>query len=279
MVTLYSQCDQDRDACVDCSNIVTQSPSKTLPDSCYDDHTLIIMGQCKHTIPVKKSCPMPDDLRCEDNGLRKKLFYDICGCPVLKCVGCPVGNQVDIQLVLDSSGSIGQKNWVNLITKIKQELIGDLMTNTQSRMAIARYGDDVNILAPLSTSTRGETLNPYLTYTGMGASFLANALRTLLPDYKTSTATSPAKKVLVVITDGTPNDANELDAATKQWADTVDEIYALGYGNVNLEGLEAIKPKDHDGLVLYELELEKLEDEIMKQVVPKVCNGPTVVLN
>ena len=58
-------------------------------------------------------------------------------------VGCPVSNQVDVQLILDSSGSIGQTNWVNLITQIKQEFIGDIMTNPKSRMAIAKFGDNV----------------------------------------------------------------------------------------------------------------------------------------
>ena len=39
-----------------------------------------------------------------------------------------------------------------------------------------------------------------------------------------------------MITDGDADDHDELESVANQWAESVDEIYALGFANVKLEG-------------------------------------------
>ena len=45
-VTLKTSCGDDRDACAECSSLVTKSWSDSYPEKCYDEVKMTVMGQC-----------------------------------------------------------------------------------------------------------------------------------------------------------------------------------------------------------------------------------------
>ena len=52
MVSMKNQCGDDREGCVDCSQIVTNERTKDHPDDsddCYEKHQMTILGVCQHT--------------------------------------------------------------------------------------------------------------------------------------------------------------------------------------------------------------------------------------
>ena len=60
--------------------------------------------------------------------------------------GCPVTQEVDVQLLLDSSGSMGENSWTSLMEIIKIDFIDPIFNNVKSRLAIARYGTKTEVL-------------------------------------------------------------------------------------------------------------------------------------
>ena len=53
---------------------------------------------------------------------------------------------IDVQILLDSSGSIDASTWDKLMNEMKEHFIDSLMTHPDSRMAIARFGTDSEAL-------------------------------------------------------------------------------------------------------------------------------------
>ena len=60
--------------------------------------------------------------------------------------GCPSTQEVDVQLLLDSSGSMGENSWTSLMEIIKIDFIDPIFNNVKSRLAIARYGTKTEVL-------------------------------------------------------------------------------------------------------------------------------------
>merc|ERR1712050_244857 len=208
--------------------------------------------------------------------MAQKLFFDPCNCPKMICYGCPKSEKLDVQLLLDASGSMSGV-WKDLINKIKENFVGSILTNPTSRMAIAMFGDAYKIITKLSAQTSGSTLDAYTNFRGMGHTHLANALKKLLPAFQHATKASKATKILIVITDGEANGPGNVSTQAAKWAKAVDAIYVLGFGDISMEGLKKIKG-DANGLVYKSEDLSGLEEKLIKNVVPKICKQPTIVV-
>jgi len=168
--------------------------------------------------------------------------------------------------------------WKDLINKIKENFVGSILTNPTSRMAIAMFGNKVKVITKLSAQTSGSTLDDFTNFNGgMGNTHLANALKKLLPPFQHATKASKATKILIVITDGEANGPGNVSTQAAKWAKAVDAIYVLGFGDISMEGLRKIKG-DANGLVYKSEDLSGLEEKLIKNVVPKICNQPTIVV-
>lgn len=274
MVTLKSKCGKFRDACAECDKLVSSLPILNHPEECYSDHELSILGSCTQVIKLKKPCDFLDNIvpKICEGGMENKLFFDDCNCPKLKCFGCPSVKKVDVQLLLDSSGSMGT-HWRGLINKIKTDFIGSVMSNKDSKMGIARFGETLVEITPLSSETSGKTLDSHTDFTNMGRTHTAGALRELLPSFQkaiNASGESQAEKVLVVITDGDANGPGNVSEEAKKWVAAVDAIHVLGFGNLDVEGLKEING-GAPGVVLLKPNLQALEKAILEQIVPSIC--------
>ena len=111
-------CGDARDVCGNCNTIAYQNWGYIYADKCYDKKQVTIAGKCSLTVKLKKRCPVADRLSvdpCELKGQKRRLYFDDCDCPALKCTGCPATKAVDMQLLLDSSGSVGATAWTRMV--------------------------------------------------------------------------------------------------------------------------------------------------------------------
>merc|ERR1712168_11451 len=108
----------------------------------------------------------------------------------------------DVQVILDSSSSIGWKNWKSIIGEMKK-FIDSLMTHKDSRIAIGRFGTHVGRLTKLKTGIQGSFLDKYTAFKDMGITHLGEALRSSFEKFNKTVVKSPnphAKRFLFVIT-------------------------------------------------------------------------------
>ena len=59
--------------------------------------------------------------------------------------GC-LNKKIDLQLLIDSSGSIIRSDWNQFIQFLKTNFIDSIFSNQESRLAIAKYGYDTKVL-------------------------------------------------------------------------------------------------------------------------------------
>ena len=58
------------------------------------------------------------------------------------CSGCPTTKHLDLQLILDSSETIGDNPWLDLMDFLKAEFVDTVFISPDSKLAITRYGGD-----------------------------------------------------------------------------------------------------------------------------------------
>ena len=127
-----------------------------------------IVGQKRRTFRDDCDCPA---LLCSGNQMRSYVshFYSYWGIQIanknwqyhtqyesgslssrasstLLPIGCPATKKVDIQLILDSSGSIQKTPWTALIEFLKNDFIDAIFVNPDSRLAITKYGTRSEVL-------------------------------------------------------------------------------------------------------------------------------------
>ena len=67
-------------------------------------------------------------------------------CTGLKFSGCPTTQHLDLQLILDSSHSIEENTWLDLLDYLKLEFVKSVFSTKDSQLAITRYGTTVEVL-------------------------------------------------------------------------------------------------------------------------------------
>jgi len=179
----------------------------------------------------------------------------------------------DVQVILDSSSSIGWKNWKSIIGEMKK-FIDSLMTHKDSRIAIGRFGTHVGRLTKLKTGIQGSFLDKYTAFKDMGTTHLGEALQSSFEKFNEIVVKSPnphAKRFLFVITDGKANGPLDVAEEAAKWKGIVDHIFALGFGTADKEGLAKIT--DEDANIIIHPKLDDLFKDIKEHITPKVCKS------
>jgi hypothetical protein len=192
-------------------------------------------------------------------------------------LGCPTGKKINMQLILDSSGSITTARWTSLIEFLKLQVIDSIFTNTQSKLAIARFGTATEVLQDWTDNVSGDMLDSAkYAYKNMVNTFTGDCMEDVLPAFLQATNGSDADKVVMVVTDGawTPQSEDPKIAAQK-YRDAGATVYAIGFGDLLLENLRDIAPDN-----AYRLDtLDQAERSIAQLVVPSICNQEAINLN
>ena len=183
--------------------------------------------------------------------------------------GC-LHKKIDLQLLIDSSGSVVLSDWNHFIQFLKPNFINSIFSNPESRLAIAKYGLRTTVLQPLAGHASADWLDdPKYEYENMIHTFTGDAMDQVFPAYELATRDSNAIKVLLVVTDGIwTKGSMDPSIAAKKWRDLGVEVYAIGYGRfLTLKNLKAISP-----LHAYKLDnLADVERELIKEIIPSLC--------
>jgi hypothetical protein len=285
-VSLKSTCGDPRDACVDCEaeDFAERRWSDTYDNDCYDIKDLRVMGTCTVPIKKKKKCQYEGKLtttECQIKGQKRRIFYDKCGCPSLVCAGCPEDVAVDLQLILDSSGSITESGWTSLIEFLKIGFVDSIFGNTNSRLAVAKYGTETKIIQKLHGPVSPNWLDTdEYNWEDLVNTNTGKAIDATFPDYQAETNGTSANKVLVVLTDGEPSESDTpVSEAIKQWNAWGVKVIAVGFSSgaapPKLTGLQEIS-KDHAYLLD---NLADAERGLATKVVPLICGQPRIILD
>jgi len=160
---------------------------------------------------------------------------------------CTSSSKLDIQILMDSSGSINTGDFVKMKNQIADSLISQFdIGKSKTRIALTQFGniDEVDTVLTLKSSydkvkiqrsVKNAKYRNYLTYT---AHALTETLKTF---QRYQREEKDVVRVCFVFTDGKANDRKLVAAASKKWADNKVIIFALGIGkNVDQDGLELI---------------------------------------
>ena len=79
-------------------------------------------------------------LTCAFESRRNQMYI------FLHCQGCPATKAVDMQLLLDSSGSVGASAWTQMVQMLDSYFVDAIFTNPASRLAVAKFGTETNVL-------------------------------------------------------------------------------------------------------------------------------------
>lgn len=160
---------------------------------------------------------------------------------------CTSSSKLDIQILMDSSGSINTGDFVKMKNQIADSLISQFdIGESKTRIALTQFGnsDETDTVLTLQSSydkvkiqrsVKNAKYRNYLTY-------IAHALTETLKTFQRyQREEKDVVRVCFVFTDGKANDKKLVAAASKKWADNKVIIFALGIGkNVDQDGLELI---------------------------------------
>jgi len=153
---------------------------------------------------------------------------------------CTKSAKLDLQIIVDSSGSVGPTNFKTMMEKIADSVIGQFEIGVdQTRVALFKYSmknvmlNEIPLAAKLQSSGK-EALQKQVKSTKFqyGLTYTAMAMRKALKYYQKDVRTDAnLAKVCLVFTDGTATDADDVPAASKAWKDAGVTVYALGIGS------------------------------------------------
>lgn len=260
----WSRCKHERDTCVDCSTLPNEPPPEF--PQCYKKETTTILNACPLTTYRKKECQYDtiDMNECPKIGQKRRLFSDVCNCPQVLCTGCTAVT-LDIQLIVDSSASVGSVNWNKLMETMANDFLPNMVT---SRVAFTRFGMTVDNYRTLDDNTKKADLLQ-LDYENMMTTHTAAALVSAFEFYNKSARWDDpdVKKVMIVLTDGNHNGDENLKDAAKLWSDKGVHVFAIGIGNVDLSGLKEISQTFVKRLTTF----DDLAPEILNELLPEIC--------
>jgi len=176
---------------------------------------------------------------------------------------CAQSAKMDLQIIVDSSGSVGEGRFHIMMKQISQSLIGQLNIGAdQTRVALYKYSDDKAMRNEfsLSTFTSLSELQAQVEATTFesGYTWTAMAMNKALEHYKQEQrAGGDVARVCLLFTDGVATDKEEVPAASKAWADDEVAVYAIGIGSgidqqglIDIAGTEerVLRAKDFDAI-------------------------------
>lgn len=278
-VTGFSACKQSRDVCIDCTELQLPQP---LDDeaSCFETYSENILG-CAVNRYRKKACQISQLslAKCPD-GRERKMYVDDCDCPETRCTACSKRQSLDVQLIVDASGSVTNTNFGKVRNALAKDFLPNLLVDgSKSRVALTLYGSSVNQIRSLANPLTVANMLQ-VTYgpsnTGMGTTHTAEALSESFKKFEDEARWNDVsvKKVLVVITDGAANGPGDVAAAAKLWADKGVLTFALGVGiGIKEEGLQQISSTYVKNIRNF----NKLKTEILDHLVVEICGSRPLI--
>jgi len=187
--------------------------------------------------------------------------------------------KMDLQLIVDSSYSIGRELLANLMAKIERDINDHFNINdgAATRVALFKYSGEDAMIKEFGLKTYSDRyalldemkaikFTPGLSYTG-------KAMEEALKSFTEETRGENTVKVCVVFTDGHADDIGKIPAASRAWQHEGVTVFAVGVGNdVDREGLRIIagsesrvRPDNFRGM-----------DWEQKSVFDQMCEDPNI---
>jgi len=174
---------------------------------------------------------------------------------------CTKSAKMDLQIIVDSSMSVGQDNFQTMMQKIADDLIDQFNIGKETtRVALYKYSSDAVMIREfgLGKYSDAKTLEARIRETKfmpgwtLTAEAMKNALKYYSKEYRKDKNTA---KICIVFTDGQANDAEEIPAATRAWAKAGVKVFAVGIGEgIDRQGLQVIAGDDERVLQVKDFE-------------------------
>jgi len=191
------------------------------------------VSNCVHSEDVGVKCEPPSRILSRTKGNDKSEPQ------------CTHSARLDLQLIIDSSHSIGSSNFESMMTGIADGLISQFeIGEDKTRVALSIFNENTYNIFGLDKYTDASSLKEAiktLKYNA-GGTWTAKAMKEALISYKEKMRDDhKIARACVVFTDGNANDDKFLQEASKAWADQDVVVFAVGIGNMVSEfGLEKI---------------------------------------
>lgn len=197
---------------------------------------------------------------------------------MLSLQGCGLAN-VDLVIILDSSTSVGEDNYVKILQFTKDLLKSSDIDNGNVRIGIVSYSTEVTVHFHLKDfKTKAEVYNAIdnIKYI-FGSTNTAAALRTMRTDMFTArNGDRPdVKNIAIIVTDGVSNinESRTIPEAMEAHNDGI-HIYAIGIGLTDvreLNGMASLPAEDNTFNVQSFDELVRLDQKIFSSICPGKC--------
>jgi len=160
---------------------------------------------------------------------------------------CVRSKKIDLQLIIDSSKSVGQIAFHLMLHKISDRLLEKFdIGQDGARVALFKYSSNnvmvnefgLNSYHDISSLKKAISEIKYQPGYTNTAQAMFESLRSFKEEMRQDQHTT---KVCIVFTDGQANDRSQTPAASKAWRDEGVSVIAVGIGEgINMEGLAAI---------------------------------------
>jgi len=152
---------------------------------------------------------------------------------------CTTSAKIDLQLIIDTSGSVKEEPFNEMIQAIATKLIPQLdIGKDKTRVGAFVYHDEMYPEFKLDNHTDASSLTEAIKaikYRKNGKTYTATAMRAALKEYKEKVRQDSAR-VCVVITDGNCNEVNcgkknflDIPAARGLWEKAGVTLFAVGF--------------------------------------------------
>ncbi|XP_041374199.1 uncharacterized protein LOC121387240 [Gigantopelta aegis] len=223
----------------------------------------------------------------ELRALRDKVFHSLCGEPNIKVTFPPTTekcglDKVDLVIILDSSTSVTQANFVKMLQFTKDLLRISNIDNGDVRVGVVTYSTSVKVrfhLKDFRTKAEVEAAIDSIPY-DFGSTNTADAIRTMRDEmFLSVNGDRPdVPNVCIVITDGVSNINSRRTVPDAQAAhDEGIHIYAIGIGLTDTRELDGIAspPSSANSFTVNDFsELENLDEKIFSSICPVATFEP-----
>merc|ERR1719383_626635 len=257
--------DQDVDYSCDCQNGWTGKYCDNDIDECSSSPCQN-GGTCKNQVG-DYSCDCQNGWTgkdCDNEGAAK--------------VSCGRSGKLDLQLIMDSSGSIGPKRFRYMLKEISRSFISHFdIGPDKTRVAMFKYSNETRMRHefPLHEFTNLDELQAQIESTKYerGRTYTAMAMRKALEIYKKDQRMDKdTAKVCIVFTDGNADDQIEVPEASKAWANDGVTVLAVGIGSkITKENLAAVSGSEERA---FKIRKYRHIARLAKSLLKKVCPAP-----
>merc|ERR1739838_123875 len=192
---------------------------------------------------------------------------------------CAHSAKLDLQIIVDSSASVGKAHFVTMMKKISKSLIGQFdIGKDKTRVVLFKYSMNRVMKSEVSLGQylRKKNLQKKIESTSyapgwtMTAMAMENALKIFKEKQRSDKHTA---KVCLVFTDCVATDRSKVPAASKAWAADGVTVFAIGIGK-GMEGTaghQGLKDIAGDDERAFSVENFEAIGEMAKSLLKKVC--------